>query len=135
MIKVIAFGSFDPLHPGHIDFLQQAKAFGSHLTVIVARDNAIRTQKKHEPSETEDTRIKKIAALPLVNLAMLGDDLPHTYELLKQLEFDIVVVGYDQHPANKDIRAQLDAFGKQRVKIVRLKPFRPDKYKSSYFRQ
>jgi cytidyltransferase-like protein len=40
-IVVIALGSFDPLHPGHIHYLTEAKKFGDRLIVGLELDNCI----------------------------------------------------------------------------------------------
>ena len=34
MVRVMASGVFDLIHPGHIDYLKQAKSYGDHLTVV-----------------------------------------------------------------------------------------------------
>ncbi len=36
--KVMAFGSFDFLHPGHVHYLTRASKLGSYLIVVVARE-------------------------------------------------------------------------------------------------
>ena len=34
MKKVIVFGSFDYIHPGHLNFFEQAKSYGDYLIVV-----------------------------------------------------------------------------------------------------
>ena len=36
--SVMAFGTFDLLHPGHLSYLNKSKKLGSKLIVVVARD-------------------------------------------------------------------------------------------------
>ena len=134
-MRVLAFGAFDPLHAGHAHFLHQARTLGNFLLVVVTRDSAIRAQKRREPFQPEGERVAKVAALPWVNKVTLGDAHPHYYELLRRLNFDVVVLGYDQEPSDEVVRQELNKRGKQRVEIARLKPFRPEKYKSSYIRK
>ena len=38
MVRVLALGCFDCLHPGHIAHLRAARALGDHLTVAVTED-------------------------------------------------------------------------------------------------
>ena len=38
MVRVVATGTFDIIHPGHIRFLEEAKKLGDELIVIVARE-------------------------------------------------------------------------------------------------
>lgn len=132
--RVLAFGSFDPLHPGHLDFLRQAKALGGYLTVIVARDSSIRAIKKHEPVQGEQTRLTAVMRVSHVDEAQLGNEGAQHYDLLGELDFDIVALGYDQEPTDDIVRRELDQRSKQRVQVIRLKPFQPHLYKSSYLR-
>lgn len=57
MVRVMATGVFDLIHPGHISYLEQAKALGDELIVIVACDKTVRS-KKHEPITPEDIRVR-----------------------------------------------------------------------------
>ena len=135
MKKVLAFGAFDPLHEGHRDFLRQAKALGDYLTVIVARDSAIRAGKKYTPHTSEEMRLQEVASVEYVDEAMLGSQAPHQYELLEQLSFDVIALGYDQQPEDTAVRQELNNRGKHSVIIARLKPFHPETYKSTYIRR
>lgn len=134
MKTVVVFGTFDPLHEGHLDFFRQAKALGDRLVVIVARDDVIRSQKKREPARPETTRRAAVASVPVVDEALLGDHEPTGYGMLRTLSYDVIALGYDQAPADGDVRCLLDRLGKQHVVITRLEPFAPERYKSSYFR-
>lgn len=134
MKKVLVFGSFDPLHEGHKYFFRQARALGDSLTVIVARDAAIRAVKDYEPGWPEHERLAAVAQMPEVDEARLGDAAPEQYHLLDKLTFDILAIGYDQQPDDKTVRALLDTRGKQHVAVVRLHPFQPDKYKGRLLR-
>jgi len=134
-MRVLAFGSFDPLHKGHIDFLRQAKALGDYLTVVVAHDSAIYANKGYKPHQSEEERMKAVASVTYVDDVQLGNKTADPYQLLGELEFDIIAVGYDQAPSDEDIRQELDQRGKRTVKIVRLQPFHPEKYKSTFIRR
>lgn len=130
-VKVIVFGAFDPLHGGHEFLLKQAKSLGDWLIVVVARDSSIRRYKGRDPFQDEETRLKAVAALPYVDQALLGNRTAHTYELLSELDFDIVAMGYDQQPAGEEVRAELDARGKHEATIVRLPAWKPEIYTST----
>ena len=43
---VVATGTFDIIHPGHIRFLEEAKKLGDYLIVIVAREKNVRHKPK-----------------------------------------------------------------------------------------
>jgi FAD synthetase len=59
MRKVLAFGTFDILHPGHEHALTEARGLGDHLTVIIARDTTVEKVKNKKPLFDEQTRLKK----------------------------------------------------------------------------
>ncbi|HEY4500387.1 MAG TPA: adenylyltransferase/cytidyltransferase family protein, partial [Candidatus Paceibacterota bacterium] len=42
MKRVMVFGTFDILHPGHLYFLRAAKKLGDYLIVSLARDVNVR---------------------------------------------------------------------------------------------
>lgn len=135
MKKVLVFGSFDPLHAGHINFFEQAKALGEHLTVVVAHDSALRAHKGREPERGAEERVAAVVAVPVVDRAIIGNEQANKYELLVELDFDVIALGYDQQPADGVVREELDKRGKRNVEIVRLKPYQPEKYKSSLLRE
>ena len=69
--RVVATGTFDILHPGHLYYLSESKKLGDELFVIVARDANV----KHKPHPIlpEEQRRAMIAALKPVDHAILGD--------------------------------------------------------------
>lgn len=134
MKQVIVFGSFDPLHEGHRDFFRQAKALGNHLTVVVAHDEALRAHKRREVFQPAADRLAAVAAEKEVDVALIGNAQANRYTLLSELDFDIVALGYDQAPPDEVVRAELDQRGKHHVQIVRLKPHKPDVFKSTLLR-
>ncbi|HTD81915.1 MAG TPA: adenylyltransferase/cytidyltransferase family protein, partial [Thermoplasmata archaeon] len=56
MVRVMATGVFDLLHPGHVAFLREAKALGDELVVVVARDSTAK-RFKHTPITPEAQRV------------------------------------------------------------------------------
>lgn len=71
MIKVLATGTFDILHPGHIYFLKKSKSYGDELHVIISRDKNIKHKKK--PIIDEYQRYYMISELKIVDYVYLGD--------------------------------------------------------------
>jgi rfaE bifunctional protein nucleotidyltransferase chain/domain len=56
MCRIIcASGGFDPIHPGHVDYLNRAKELGNTLVVVVNGDNFLRV-KKGKPFQDLFTR-------------------------------------------------------------------------------
>ena len=119
--KVMATGTFDLLHPGHIYFLKEAKKLGDKLVVVVATDATVR-KLKHEPVNPEHVRLSLIKELKMVDEAYLGyeDDM---YKIVEEVKPDIIALGFDQvHDENK-IRNELR---KRNInaRVVRLKEFK-----------
>ena len=116
MIRVLATGTFDILHPGHVLYLQKAKELGEELYVIVSRDSMV--HHKPKPIIPEDQRLKIIQALKVVDNARLGSEYD-IFEPLYEIKPDIIALGFDQHFDEKTLQEQL----KQRqidVKVVRI---------------
>lgn len=94
MTRVLATGTFDLLHPGHVYFLTQARALGDELYVIVARDSNV--THKPRPIIPEEQRLEMVNALEMVDQAVLGSETD-MFEPLKQIRPDIITLGYDQN--------------------------------------
>lgn len=124
MKKVIVFGSFDPLHKGHLDFLTQAKKLGDFLTVVVARDENIRKRKKRKVKLEQDQRKKAVEETGLADRVILGNKIGE-YTIINKEKPNIIAIGYDQ-----DIPQILKDKLKQ-YRIITLKPYKPEIYKSS----
>ena len=69
----MASGVFDLIHTGHISYLEQAKALGDELVVVVACDSTAR-RRKHEPITPEDMRARIVGSLKPVDRVIIGKD-------------------------------------------------------------
>ena len=70
MSRVVAQGTFDILHPGHVHYLQDARSMGDTLHVIVARQSNV--THKPDPVVPGPQRVEMVAALDPVDHARLG---------------------------------------------------------------
>jgi len=95
MRKVLVCGVFDLLHLGHLWFFKQAKRFGNHLTVLVARDSTVRRAKKHPAFFKEKERMQLLSSLKIVDRVVLGDT-KSMYRGVLNVRPDVLVLGYDQ---------------------------------------
>jgi len=93
LTRVLATGTFDILHPGHVYFLTQARELGDELFVIIARDSNV--THKPKPIIPEEQRLEMVNALRTVDKALLGSE-KDMFEPLKEIKPDIIALGYDQ---------------------------------------
>ena len=123
MVRVMATGVFDILHLGHLYFLREARKLGDELVVVVATDKTAEKM-KHIPVTTQDMRVKLVAGLKPVDMAVLGyeDD---RYRIVRELKPDIIALGFDQKHDEEQIKSDLKKLGLD-VKVVRLKPLDHD---------
>jgi rfaE bifunctional protein nucleotidyltransferase chain/domain len=94
-IVVFTNGVYDLIHPGHVRYLQAARALGDALIVGVNSDRSVRANKgPGRPVNSESERAELIAALSCVDAAIVFDeDTP--YEIIRRLQPDILVKGAD----------------------------------------
>lgn len=130
MKTVMAFGTFDLLHPGHEFFLRQAKKYGDLLIVVIARDSTVKKLKGDLPHQNEKQRLKAVLSLNLADKAVLGDKEIDKHGAIKKYRPDIICVGYDQSYSIDGLEKLFKKI-KLKTKIIRLKPFKPNLYKTS----
>ncbi len=90
--KVLVFGTFDLLHPGHKFFLKEASKLGS-LTVVIPSDERVLKLKKRKPVYSIKERIASLKKLGV--LAELEKENP--WQNVLEEKADIIVLGYDQN--------------------------------------
>jgi len=131
---VMAFGTFDILHPGHKFYLKQAKKLGDKLVVVIARDENVKKVKRKKPLNNEQKRLALVKSLDFVYEAVLGDKEMHKWAVVKRFHPTTIVLGYDQWASILNLRKELAKIGLQ-PKIVRIKAFKPEKNKSSLLKK
>lgn len=117
MVRVMATGVFDLLHPGHLYFLNEAKKLGDELIVVVARDQTARRLKR-EPYVPEQLRREMVESLKPVDRAVLGSTTD-IYATVTEWRPDIIALGYDQHWNEEEVARECARRGVP-VKVVRL---------------
>lgn len=129
MKTVLAFGTFDRLHPGHMHFLKEAKKHGDFLVVVIARDSTVRRLKGRLPEQNENERLEAVKGLGFVNKAVLGDR-ENKFEVIKRVKPDVICLGYDQIHFTKGLDKRLKRMG-IKCKVIRLEAYKPQRFKSS----
>ncbi len=94
---VCASGYFNPIHYGHIEYLEKSKQLGDKLIVIVNSDKQSHL-KKGASFMPEDERLKIVRSLRCVDAAVLSVDEDRTVcKTLSHLHPDIFTNGGDQN--------------------------------------
>jgi FAD synthetase len=117
MVKVMATGTFDLLHMGHIYYLREAKKLGDTLVVVVATDSTVR-KLKHDPITSQESRVNLIKELKMVDEVFLGHD-DDMYTIVQEIKPDIIALGFDQIHNDATIKNEMKK-RKLNVKLVRL---------------
>ena len=126
MKRIMAVGVFDLLHAGHLHYLEQAKALGDHLTVVIAHDDTVR-KRKHEPVTNQELRQRMVSGLKPVDEVVIGNppDIP-IFDILPQIQPNIIALGYDQEHAEDNIRRALNGRGFGDIEVFRVEGLSDD---------
>lgn len=122
-MRVLIFGTFDYLHPGHHFVIGEAMKRGD-VSIVVARDRNVATIKGRPAGQKEDERVRALReAYPGVEI-LLGD--PKDFSApLRAIKPDLILLGYDQRLppgiTEKDFPCP----------VKRLPAFRQEEFKSS----
>jgi len=130
---VLATGVFDLLHIGHLRFLEESKKKGgpgSKLVVVIARDKTVFRRKGKGPVVPEDQRRELVAALRVVDRAILGREEIDLLGILEEVKPDVVCVGYDQDEITVAVTRLIKKEGLA-VRVVRIRRFGPVGFNSS----
>ena len=96
-IIVAASGYFNPLHKGHIEYLQKAKDLGDYLVVIINNDKQ-RELKGSKEFMNQDERMAIVSALRCVDEVVLCVDIDNSVSrTLSIIKPDIFAKGGDRY--------------------------------------
>ncbi len=118
---VFTNGVFDLLHPGHVRYLQEARALGDLLIVGLNADESVRRNKgSSRPITPEHERAEVVAALACVDaVVVFREDTPD--RIIRTIQPDVLVKGADW-PADQIVgRDTVEARG-GRVVLIPVEP-------------
>ena len=99
---VLTNGCFDILHPGHVQYLCEARNLGGFLLVAVNSDESVRALKgPGRPVNTEQDRCAVLAGLRSVDAVTIFSEKRVT-SVIRALRPDIYVKGGDYTPETLD---------------------------------
>lgn len=86
---IIVSGYFNPIHKGHLEYFNEAKALAEELIVIVNNDHQ-RALKKSQEFQSEDERVIIVSNIKAVDKSILSIDTDRTVSAtLRQLAQDL----------------------------------------------
>ena len=130
---VLASGTFDLLHLGHVKYLEEAKKAGgenAELIVIVARDKTVERRKGRKPVMPEDQRRALVESLKVVDEAILGYEDFDIGKVVEKIRPDVIAVGHDQTDMERKVRKAVGERGLN-VQVVKIGKFGKDEFNSS----
>ena len=94
--SIFVHGTFDILHPGHIQLLNYAKSLGDTLTVGIDSDRRVREKKGYaRPVYNVGDRAYMLQNLKAVDYVVIFDSDEELERCIKTVKPDIMVVGSD----------------------------------------
>jgi len=130
---VLASGTFDLLHLGHVKYLEEAKKAGGKnaaLVVIVARDRTVEKRRGRKPVMPEDHRRALVESLRVVDEAILGYEDLDIGKMIEKIKPDIIALGYDREDLEKKVRDTVAKKGFN-VQVVKIGKFGKQELNSS----
>lgn len=122
-MRVLLFGTFDRLHPGHTFVINEALSRGD-VSVVIARDRNVQRIKGRAPEQSEDARMRAIAsAFP--GATVIPGDPDDFLAPVRAVRPDLILLGYDQEFPPGVRAADLPC------PVERLPAYRPGEFKSS----
>lgn len=106
---VLASGTFDLLHLGHVKYLEEAKKSGgkdARLMVIVARDKTVEKRKGVKPIMPEEHRRALVESLKVVDKAILGYEEFDMGKVIENIKPDVIALGYDADQSGIEARVR-----------------------------
>jgi cytidyltransferase-like protein len=103
MKRVFVSGCYDIVHAGHVQFFEEARALGDHLTVCFASAEVLWRHKERRSSLPDDHKRAVLASLRMVDEVVLGEGMEEGLDFLEhflRLKPDILAVTGDDRYAD-----------------------------------
>ena len=128
-MKVMIFGTFDYLHPGHEYVFREAAKHG-RVVAVVARDETVKRVKGIFPHHSEQDRLRQVSKYVDAVLGHHGSKM----KVIEEQKPDIICLGYDQEAFVDELKAFI-AEKKLKIPILRLTAYKPALYKGHLLRK
>ncbi len=115
--KVLVGGTFDLLHPGHVELFKEASKYGD-VVAVVARDENVKRLRGREPVLPQEQRAYVVSSIKYVKEALIGESDP--LESVLKVKPDVIFLGPDQFWDEEELKRELERRG-LRVEVVRMR--------------
>ena len=115
--RVFLGGTFDIVHPGHVELFRAASMLGKPY-VVVARDSTVRRIKGKEPVLPEEARLAVVSSIRYVYEAFLGSERSFM-ESVARVKPDVILLGPDQPFDEEELASQVERELGYRPEVVR----------------
>ncbi len=133
MKKVMAFGTFDLLHSGHLHYLKEARKLGDYLVVVITTDENVRKSKGKSPVNNHGQRKEIVESLKAVDEAVVGEEKDY-YKMVEKIKPQVIALGYDQAEKKDAVEQELRKRGFD-IEVARISPFKEEQHKSSKIKE
>jgi FAD synthetase len=130
---VLASGTFDLLHLGHVKYLEEARKAGgrnAELIVIVARDSTVEKRRGTKPIVSENQRRALVDSLKVVDEAILGYEEFDIEKVIEKIKPNVIALGYDRGDIEQTVRNYVKEEG-LKIEVVKIGKFGEDELNSS----
>lgn len=129
MKKVITYGTFDLLHPGHINLLRRAKELGDYLIVGVSTDEFNRQKNKEAYHPFESRRII-VEAIRYVDKVIPETNWNQKINDIITFDVEIFVIGDDWKGNFDFLKRYCDVIYLPRTAGISSSQIKKDRYKN-----
>ena len=124
MTKVFVSGCYDILHGGHLQFFEEARSLGDHLTVSFASEEVLWIHKRRKPSIPDQHKKALLEGMRVVDAVVVGDSHEEGLDFKEHflaVKPDILAVTEDDQYADLK-RALCDQVGARYMKLPKTPP-------------
>ncbi|MCF7844453.1 MAG: adenylyltransferase/cytidyltransferase family protein [Kiritimatiellales bacterium] len=127
IMRVLVFGTFDNLHPGHKYLLNEAQQRGE-LWIVVGLDETVKRVKGFPPEQNHNERKQAVEKAFPQSHVLLGDSEDY-FQPIRNIKPGLVILGYDQELPPGISKSSFPC------RVERLSAYKPEEYKSSLRRR
>jgi len=93
--RALCFGTFDPLHYGHIRLFERAHRLADKVFAVAEAGSVIQAEKGREPLSSDDDRLKDLRAIKYLSGVAIRTEEFDRETWVKIIDPDVLIVGSD----------------------------------------